>query len=146
MSRQIFSCYVPSRRHFLRSFPALAIVPAMSPVAPPSTVRLLQRESGANQRLRITGMETIAVRATARTTWLFVRLATNQGLMGLGEASLGGRTELVELESFFELVRDESPFQIEHSAPTIQQHKMLCLLLFRLKYHQFVFPVHHLQN
>lgn len=113
MSRQIFSCYVPSRRHFLRSFPALAIVPAMSPVAPPSTVRLLQRESGANQRLRITGMETIAVRATARTTWLFVRLATNQGLIGLGEASLGGRTELVELESFFELVRDESPFQIE---------------------------------
>tara|TARA_Y100000588_G_scaffold290264_1_gene309070 strand:+ start:1620 stop:2807 length:1188 start_codon:yes stop_codon:yes gene_type:complete len=92
--------------------PVLAIVPALSPLVP-STSSLLQRAEGSNQRLRVTAMETIVVRATARTTWIFVRLTTNQGLTGLGEASLGRRTELAELGPFFELVRNESPFQIE---------------------------------
>lgn len=37
--------------------------------------------------LRITGIELIPVRATARTVWLFVRLKTGGGLTGIGEAS-----------------------------------------------------------
>jgi len=53
------------------------------------------------------------VRATTRTAWLFVRLTTNRGLTGLGEVSLGRRTEFPELAPFFALVRDESPFRIE---------------------------------
>ena len=52
------------------------------------------------------------MRATARTNWIFVRLSTNQGLTGLGEASLGRRTELPALASFFELVRETSPLDI----------------------------------
>jgi len=112
MSRHAFSPSSLGRRHFLCSMPVLAIVPALSPLVP-STSSLLQRAEGSNQRLRVTAMETIVVRATARTTWIFVRLTTNQGLTGLGEASLGRRTELAELGPFFELVRNESPFQIE---------------------------------
>ena len=112
MPRYTFSPSCLSRRHFLRSMPVVAIVPAMSPLVP-STSSLLQRAEGSSQRLRVTAMETIVVRATARTTWIFVRLTTNQGLTGLGEASLGRRTELAELGPFFELVRNESPFQIE---------------------------------
>ncbi|MEE2613758.1 MAG: hypothetical protein VX975_08050, partial [Acidobacteriota bacterium] len=101
-----------SRRSFLGAVPALAAVPGLSPMVP-STARLLQRAAATTQRLRVTGIELITVRATARTTWLFVRMATNQGLRGLGEVSLGRRTEFPELEGFFDLVRDESPFRIE---------------------------------
>jgi len=101
-----------SRRSFLGAVPALAVVPGLSPITP-STARLLEQSAAAGRRLRITGMELITVRATARTTWLFVRLTTNQGLTGLGEVSLGRRSEFPELEGFFDLVRDESPFRIE---------------------------------
>ena len=101
-----------SRRSFLGAVPALAVVPGLPPMAP-STGRLLQQSADSSRRLRITGMELTTVRATARTTWLFVRLTTNQGITGLGEVSLGRRTEFPELAPFFELVRDESPFRIE---------------------------------
>jgi galactonate dehydratase len=90
----------------------LGVVPSLA-VAEPTTARLLQQAAATSGGLRITGMELLAVRATSRTTWLFVRLMTSQGLTGLGEASLGRRTEFPELDPFFELVRDESPFQIE---------------------------------
>ncbi len=100
-----------TRRAFLGSVPALA---AAAPLASSAAARtrtalpLGQAELG----LRITGMETFVVRATARTNWIIIRLTTNDGLTGLGEASLGRRTELAELEPFFALVRDRSPFEI----------------------------------
>jgi galactonate dehydratase len=90
----------------------LGVVPSLA-LAAPATARLLQRADDTNRGLRITGMELITVRATARTTWLFVRLTTTQGLTGLGEVSLGRRTEFPELAPFFALIRDESPFRIE---------------------------------
>lgn len=37
--------------------------------------------------LAVSGMELIPVRASARTVWLFVRLVTDAGISGLGEAS-----------------------------------------------------------
>ena len=104
-----------SRRRFLEVAPLCVTVPVLPMVttARPETARLLRQAAGTAPRLRISGMELIVVHATARTTWLFVRLSTNQGLTGLGEASLGRRAEFPELEPFFELVRDESPFRIE---------------------------------
>ncbi|HJN44995.1 MAG: mandelate racemase/muconate lactonizing enzyme family protein [Vicinamibacterales bacterium] len=97
---------------FLQALPLLSVAPSLAASAP-ATAAILQRGVAASRGLRISSMELIVVRATMRTTWLFVRLSTNQGLTGLGEASLGRRTEFPELEPFFELVRDESPFQIE---------------------------------
>ena len=38
-------------------------------------------------KVRVTGFELLPVRATERTVWLMVRLTTDQGLTGLGEAS-----------------------------------------------------------
>lgn len=38
-------------------------------------------------RFAVTGMELIPVRVSARTVWLFVRLETDAGISGLGEAS-----------------------------------------------------------
>lgn len=73
--------------------------------------------------LRVTGLEVVAVRATQRTVWLFVRLGTNQGLTGLGEASDAFgfsntskqdalRLE-AELKKFFTLAENRPPFDIE---------------------------------
>ena len=73
-------------------------------------------------RLRVTGFELLPVRATARTVWLFVRLRTDAGLTGLGEASdafgfANTTTEdaarmTSELGGFFELVNGRSPLEI----------------------------------
>ena len=42
---------------------------------------------GAAPKIRVTGMELFPIRATGRTVWLVVRLTTDRGLTGLGEAS-----------------------------------------------------------
>jgi galactonate dehydratase len=57
-------------------------------------------------------MAVFVIRATHRTNWIFVQLKTNRGLTGLGEASLGRRAEAPELAQLFELVREQSPFEI----------------------------------
>ncbi len=97
-----------NRRDFFYALPALTMIPALS--AETATVLPLgQAELG----LRITEMEVISVRATARTNWIFIRLTTNDGQTGLGEASVNRRLNLPELSDFFDLVRDRSPFEIE---------------------------------
>ncbi len=73
--------------------------------------------------LRVTGFELIPVRATQRTVWLFVRLATDGGLSGLGEASDAagfsntGKEQAIrieaELRKFYSLAEGRSPFDIE---------------------------------
>jgi L-alanine-DL-glutamate epimerase-like enolase superfamily enzyme len=45
------------------------------------------RTLAAFPRLRVTGFELLPVRATERTVWLIIRLRTDAGLTGLGEAS-----------------------------------------------------------
>jgi galactonate dehydratase len=70
--------------------------------------------------LKITGMEVFVVKVNVRGNWIFVRLQTDRGLTGLGEASHGGgfrgegdRRMQSVLASYFELVRGQSPFEIE---------------------------------
>jgi galactonate dehydratase len=68
-------------------------------------------------------MELLPVRATERTVWLIVRLQTDAGLTGLGEASdafgfanttaADARTMESELRSFFRLIEGKSPLEIE---------------------------------
>jgi galactonate dehydratase len=73
-------------------------------------------------RLRVTSFELLPVRATERTVWLFVRLRTDAGLTGLGEASDAfgfanttkqdaARMES-ELRGFFGLIDGKSPLDI----------------------------------
>jgi galactonate dehydratase len=81
------------------------------------------RAAAAVPRLRLTGVELRPVRATSRTVWLFVRLMTDAGLVGLGEASdaFGFANTTAsdaarmrgELERFFALINGRSPFEIE---------------------------------
>ena len=81
------------------------------------------RAAAAVPRVRITGVELRPVRATSRTVWLFVRLLTDTGLVGLGEASdafgfanttVGDAARMRrELERFFALINGRSPFDVE---------------------------------
>ncbi|MBN4075953.1 MAG: hypothetical protein COA71_12880 [SAR86 cluster bacterium] len=74
--------------------------------------------------VRITEVELIPVRATYRTVWLVVRLHTNTGLSGIGEASdafgyanttvENADTMRAELAEYFPLIMNRSPLDIEH--------------------------------
>ena len=71
----------------------------------------------------MTGIELVPIRATARTVWLVVRLGTDAGLTGLGEASdaFGFANTTAEnaaamrsqLQALFELIEGRSPFEVE---------------------------------
>lgn len=81
------------------------------------------RAAAAVPGLRVTGIELRPVRATSRTVWLFVRLLTDTGLVGLGEASdafgfantTASDTARMrrELDRFFTLIKGRSPLEIE---------------------------------
>jgi len=80
-------------------------------------------ESAALPTLKITGFELIPVRATHRTVWLFVRLRTDAGLTGLGEASdafgfanttaANVATMRTQLATLFAFIDRGSPFDVE---------------------------------
>src|SRR5262245_46236451 len=73
-------------------------------------------------RLRVSGFELLPVRATERTVWLIVRVRTDAGLTGLGEASDAfgfantTKQDAARMESalrgFFELIDGKSPLEI----------------------------------
>jgi galactonate dehydratase len=81
------------------------------------------RRLEAAPRLRVTGYELLPIRATERTVWLFVRVKTDAGLMGLGEASdafgFANTTKAdasrmeSEFRSFFQLAEGQSPLDVE---------------------------------
>jgi len=78
---------------------------------------------GAAPDLRVIDFELLPIRATERTVWLIVRLQTDVGLTGLGEASdafgFANTTKAdasrmeSELRGFFEFIRGRSPLEIE---------------------------------
>lgn len=79
--------------------------------------------SAAVPPVRITGFELVPIRATVRTVWLVVRLRTDVGLTGLGEASdafgfanttaADAAAMRSQIQTFFALVEGRSPFEIE---------------------------------
>jgi len=70
-------------------------------------------------RLTIESMEVFTVKVSQRGNWLFVRLKTDKGVTGIGEASHGvlGLSDeqpmRALLAKFFEMVKGESPFAVE---------------------------------
>jgi galactonate dehydratase len=73
--------------------------------------------------LRVTALDLVPVRATSRSVWLFVRLHTDAGLTGLGEASdafgfanttsKNAVTMRSQLQVSFKTIEGRSPFDIE---------------------------------
>jgi galactonate dehydratase len=83
----------------------------------------LLRRLEARPELRAIEIELLPIRATERTVWLIVRIKTDAGISGLGEASDAfgflrttkddaARME-AELRAFFELIQGKSPLEIE---------------------------------
>jgi galactonate dehydratase len=100
---------VPSRRSFLgRLAQAILLAPAVMPLQ-----KVFAQTSRADRNISITDIEVFTVNVTHRTNWIIIQLTASNGVKGLGEASLGRRTELKELQEFFALVRGESPFDIQ---------------------------------
>ena len=70
-------------------------------------------------KLKIESMEVFTVKVSQRGNWLFVRLKTDKGVTGLGEASHGilgtadDRPMRESLATLFEMVRGEAPFAVE---------------------------------
>jgi galactonate dehydratase len=102
-----------TRRDALLAAASATVVPLLT----------LVRAQAAAPQLRITGFELLPIRATYRTVWLVVRLKTDSGITGLGEASdaygfanttADDATRMrTQLASFFELINGRSPFEIE---------------------------------
>jgi galactonate dehydratase len=100
------------RRGFLAAGGGLAAAAALGSATEVESAR----------RLRITGFELLPVRATERTVWLLVRLRTDAGLTGLGEASdafgfanttrQDAERMQSELRRYFALVDDKSPLEM----------------------------------
>ena len=77
----------------------------------------------APKALRVTGVDLLPIRATSRTVWLIVRLRTDGGLVGLGEASdaFGFANTTIEdatvmraqLQTFCRMIEGRSPLEIE---------------------------------
>ncbi|TLU99541.1 mandelate racemase/muconate lactonizing enzyme family protein [Dyadobacter luticola] len=80
---------------------------------------LLKPSFEVDNKLVVTDLQIHEVKVNARGNWHFVELKTNKGLTGLGEASHGfavkeGPAQLhSDLSRIFELVKGESPFNIE---------------------------------
>ena len=81
-------------------------------------------KAASRPRLAITAMELFEVKVSERGNWLFLRLSTDKGIKGIGEASHGvigvgrapdGANAAMHklIPKFFELVRGESPFDVE---------------------------------
>ena len=62
--------------------------------------------------MKITGMELIHV----RPRWLFLKLETDEGIIGYGEPILEGKARTVEMavREFFEYLKGKDPRRIEH--------------------------------
>ena len=70
-------------------------------------------------KLKITGLELFVVKVNHRGNWIFLRLQSDKGVTGIGEASHGILDPRKDapmagvIKSFHALVEGESPFQIE---------------------------------
>ena len=96
------------RRQFLTNFSRLVLgSAALTPLT-----NIYAQNSPLDHEVIVTDLEVIVVNVTQRTKWIFVLLTASNGVTGLGEASLGRRSELNELNSFFRLVEGQSPFDI----------------------------------
>lgn len=103
-----------NRRDWLRQSVGTFLLPASILNATPAQKRAA----------RIRDVQLLPVRATERTVWLFVRVTTDSGLTGWGEASdafsFANTTKAqanqmeAALREFVELMKGRSPFEIEY--------------------------------
>ena len=91
-----------TRREFVR----------LLPLGAASVSAVAQRDAS---KILVTGLEVFTVHVNVRGNWILVRLGTNEGLTGIGEASHGESDQATVryLQRFAELLRGRSVFDIE---------------------------------
>lgn len=97
-----------SRRHFLQK--AFLYMGALTTAKIGSVVA---QGTVADRNVTVRNIEVFSVSVTDRTNWIIVSLTGSNGIKGLGEASLGRRAELNELNQFYKLAEGESAFDIQ---------------------------------
>lgn len=110
-----------TRRNFLKGSLMAPMLAPFSSFA--SETGSVQNIVSATQEpnLLVTDLQVHIVKVNHRGNWIFVELKTNKGITGVGEASHGvtgstaeGQEKIhKEVASFFEFVKDESPFSVE---------------------------------
>jgi galactonate dehydratase len=101
-----------TRRRFVQQTALLSSALGLSPLLP-SLHQVFAQSTRADRNVQVRGLEVFTVAVTNRTNWIIVRLTGSNGVTGLGEASVGRRTELNELNQFFSLVEGESAFDVQ---------------------------------
>ena len=96
------------RQFLLRSARALMAASVMNPLS-----RILSMCSESEKAIKVTKMEVFAIKVTDRTKWIVIRLSANNGMTGLGEASLGRQAAPPQLRDFFALIEGQSPFDVQ---------------------------------
>ena len=95
-----------TRRHCLSTFAAAAL-----PFGVPAVSLAAQSDAG---KIRIGGHETFVVHVNARGNWVLVRLATDSGIKGLGEASHGRDADTLRYVALFaERLKGRGIFDME---------------------------------
>ncbi|MFC1551258.1 mandelate racemase/muconate lactonizing enzyme family protein [Candidatus Latescibacterota bacterium] len=102
-----------SRRSMLRTAGIGAGALSIGSALPDPAQDVIAAEARSHASLKITDYELINVRAPSGAKWIFVRLKTNLGLTGLGEASFARNYQADEIKEFFPFIRDTSPFNVE---------------------------------
>jgi galactonate dehydratase len=77
--------------------------------------------AGAAPKVTVTGLEIFRMKVNRRGNWIVVRLRTNSGLTGLGDASHGDRDEagLRHIQQYFEILKGRSVHDIEWFRHTV---------------------------
>ena len=92
--------------------------------APPSTT--LQAFSGLESGLKITGVKVFGVSLTPQSDrpYVFVKLETNQGVVGWGEGTLEGKAGAVMacVNDFRDFLIGHDPMQVEHHWQSMYVH------------------------
>jgi galactonate dehydratase len=98
-----------TRRQCLSTFAAFTA--AALPFSMPAVSLAAQNDAG---KIRIGAYETFVVHVNARGNWVLVRLATDSGITGLGEASHGRDADTLRYVALFaEKLKGRSIFDIE---------------------------------
>ena len=119
------------RRHFLSAF---AAAPALKPASDCGCAPFFQAAApvGSNAfanvgtKVRITGLKVFGVSLTPDSDrpYVFVKIETNQGVIGWGEATLEGKAAatMACIEDFKEFLIGADPMQVEHHWQSMYVH------------------------
>ena len=99
---------VQSRRHFVQQASLFLGSVASIPLS-----NVFAQSTTADRNVQVRNIDVYTVSVTNRTSWIIVRLTGSNGVTGIGEASLGRRTELNELNQFYRMVEGESAFDVQ---------------------------------